>query len=134
MGKAEEQNQQRRNGILEKPDPALLRNQTEEKRERSRTMPKKSSKQSKPKAKKVPFDLFSPEAQKVSLAAGFNGWDVTSLPMKGDAKGNWKINVDLQPGKYEYRFWVDGRWQDDPNAQERVNNPFGTQNCVRIVA
>ena len=53
--------------------------------------------------------------------------------MKKDKKGIWKVSVPLEPGRYEYRFWVDGDWADDPNAQERVENPFGSQNCVRTV-
>jgi hypothetical protein len=96
-------------------------------------MPKKSSKKPTSKSKKILFQIFAPEAKTVSIAGNFNGWDTNSLPMKRDKKGNWKITVDLLPGKYEYRFWVDGVWCDDPNAEGRVENPFGGQNCLRIV-
>lgn len=96
-------------------------------------MPQKSSRQTRRRVKHVRFDLFAPEANKVALAGDFNGWDITSLPMKEDRKGTWKTSVALEPGRYEYRFWVDGVWQDDPGAQDRVANPFGCQNCVRTV-
>jgi hypothetical protein len=56
-----------------------------------------------------------------------------TLAMRKDKKGSWKISISLPIGRYEYRFWVDGMWADDPNAQERVENPFGSLNCVRIV-
>jgi len=40
--------------------------------------------------------------------------------MKKDNKGTWEISFALPAGRYEYRFWVDEVWHDDPNAQERV--------------
>jgi len=54
--------------------------------------------------------------------------------MEKDDKGNWKVGISLPLGRYKYRFWVDGIWHDDPHAQERVENPFGSHNCVRIVS
>jgi len=96
-------------------------------------MPKKSSKQSRAKTKKVGFQLFAPEAQKVTLAGDFNDWDVNTIQMKKDSKGTWKASVSLPSGRYEYRFWVDAVWHDDPNAEGRVENPFGSQNCVKLV-
>jgi 1,4-alpha-glucan branching enzyme len=100
--------------------------------ERRRRMPRKPSKQS--NTKRVRFSLEAPQAESVSLAGDFNGWDVNALPMKKDSKGTWKAGVDLEPGRYQYRFCVDGCWQDDPNTSETVGNPFGTQNCVRVVS
>ena len=97
-------------------------------------MSMKTSLKSKPKTKKVRFNLFAPEAERVFLAGDFNNWDVDHLLMKRDKKGAWEASVTLPPGKYEYRFRVNGVWQDDPNAQERVDNPFGSQNCIRIVS
>jgi len=83
--------------------------------------------------KKVIFEFFAPQAQEVVLAGDFNNWDITSLPMKKDRKGNWKISVPLSPGKHEYLFWVDGFWQGDPKAEDRVPNPFGGWNSLKIV-
>lgn len=96
-------------------------------------MSKQSSKKSRHTTKRVRFDLYAPGAKKVTLVGNFNRWDVNSLPMKRDRKGTWKASISLEPGRYEYRFWIDGVWYDDPNAQERVDNPFGSQNCVKIV-
>jgi 1,4-alpha-glucan branching enzyme len=97
-------------------------------------MAKTSSKQPKAKTKKVEFELFAPKARNVSLAGDFNGWNVNETPMEKDNKGNWKVGIPLPLGRYEYRFWVDGIWHDDTHAQERVENPFGSHNCVRIVS
>jgi 1,4-alpha-glucan branching enzyme len=96
-------------------------------------MQKKSSSKTSPKGKNVGFTLFAPEAQAASLLGDFNGWDVNSLPMKKDKKGAWKLSVSLSPGRYEYRFFVDGTWQNDPNAQDKVSNPFGSHNSIKIV-
>ena len=97
-------------------------------------MAKKPTKSTKPKVKQVRFHLFAPESRSVSLAGDFNGWDIRNLPMQKDKEGNWKISVNLDPGRHEYRFYADGVWQDDPKADERVANPFGSQNSVRQVA
>ena len=96
-------------------------------------MPRKPSKKAGSQSKRVLFSISAPEAKAVSLAGGFNEWDTQSLPMKRDPKGVWKVTLDLNPGRYEYRFLVDGVWRDDPSAKEKVDNPFGTHNSVRTV-
>ena len=50
--------------------------------------------------------------------------------MINQLEGKWSAEVPLNPGRYEYRFVVDGRWQDDPMAARFVGNPFGGLNCV----
>jgi 1,4-alpha-glucan branching enzyme len=94
---------------------------------------KKLSGQSKTKAKKVSFALFAPEAHQVTLVGDFNGWDINSLPMKRNRSGTWETRVVLSSGRHEYLFWVDGVWQEDPKADDRVANPFGSRNSVRTV-
>lgn len=81
------------------------------------------------KEKAVAFKLLGPKAKKVSLAGNFNNWDVAQFTAKKDVKGNWSVKVDLKPGKYEYKFFVDGTWMNDPQAST-VYNSFGTQNSV----
>ena len=83
-------------------------------------MKKKLSEEARPKTKKVRFNLYAPEAERAFLAGEFNSWDIESLPMKRDNRGTWEVSFALPPGRYEYRFWVDKVWHDDPNAQERV--------------
>jgi len=85
------------------------------------------------KTKKVIFSLKAPEASHVYLAGGFNGWDTTRHPLKKEKTGVWKISVNLDPGTYEYLFFVDGQWRGDPQADECVANPFGTNNCLKRV-
>lgn len=82
---------------------------------------------------KIPFVFPAPEAQKVFLGGDFNNWDTLAHPMKKDKKGIWKITVNLKPGRYEYRFFVDEKWENDPSCTECVPNEFQSMNCVRIV-
>ena len=87
----------------------------------------------KEKARKVDFSFSAPYAESVSIAGDFNDWDPMSHPMKKDKKGDWKVSINLDHGTYQYNFYVDGEWQNDPNCTEYVENPFGTLNCVKRV-
>lgn len=82
---------------------------------------------------KVTFEIEAPEARHVFLAGDFSGWNTDAHPMKQGKKGTWKIKLSLRPGRYEYRYLVDGRWTDDPCCSEMVGNGFGGRNCVRVV-
>ena len=82
--------------------------------------------------KRVYFHLRAPEAKGVVLCGNFNGWDTHSRVLKCNWKGVWTTHLALQPGIYEYRFLVDGEWQNDPDAA-LVPNPYGTRNSVKIV-
>jgi 1,4-alpha-glucan branching enzyme len=80
--------------------------------------------------KKVHFTLSAPEAHNVLLLGDFNGWEEDPHSLKKDKKGNWKISINLTPGRYEYRFLVDGEWQNDPKSDAFVHNTFGSENCL----
>lgn len=82
---------------------------------------------------KVTFALHAPEAEQVRLAGCFTGWEKDALTLQKQKNGTWKKTVSLPHGTYEYRFVVDGRWQDDPTCSQHRPNTFGTQNCVRVV-
>jgi 1,4-alpha-glucan branching enzyme len=82
---------------------------------------------------KAAFTILAPNAKSVCVAGDFTGWDLSPKPLKKDKTGCWKVSVSLEPGRHEYRFIVDGKWIDDPQCVERVPNPFGELNCVRLV-
>ena len=86
-------------------------------------------------SKHVRFDRFFPDAREVSIAGSFNGWQPAAAPMQrfGMGCGQWKVDLYLKPGRYEYRFVVDGNWTDDPFARTFVPNPFGTRNSVFVL-
>ena len=78
----------------------------------------------------VEFTFHAPEAKKVCIAGKFNDWNTSSKPMKKGKDGNWRIKLNLSPGKHEYKYFVDGAWASDLSCSELVPNPFGTENCV----
>jgi len=82
------------------------------------------------RAKSAEFKFYAPQAKKVSLAGNFNNWNTKELSAKKDLSGNWSVKLNLKPGKYEYKFFVDGNWVNDPRCTACVSNSFGTQNCV----
>ena len=89
--------------------------------------------------KSVKLSCFAPDAQDVSVAGTFNGWDPMKAPMSRTADGTWHITLKLAPGAHEYKFLVDGTWTCKPGADESdvglrnspglVPNSFGTMNC-----
>ena len=58
----------------------------------------------------------------------FNHWNAKAHPMKKDHNGRWKKIVMLFPGKYEYRFLVDGKWHNDPQNENVCPNCYGSNN------
>ena len=92
-------------------------------------MPKKNSKL-KPKRRKTVFSLDAPQAKEVFLAGDFNDWNKEKHPLKKNAKEVWEKTAMLFPGRYEYKFLVDGQWESDPENHQTCRNCFGTRNSV----
>jgi len=99
----------------------------------SRTASAASERLTAPGHERVYLLRFFPNAAQVCIAGSFNGWDPAASPLKNCGKGRWVAGLLLKPGRYEYRFVVDGKWDDDVFAQIRVGNPFGGANCVLVV-
>jgi hypothetical protein len=79
---------------------------------------------------KVTFALRQRDAKSVALSGEFNGWSPDGLPLRRREDGQWETSLELAPGRYQYKFIVDGEWIADPLAQELVFNPHGTSNSV----
>jgi len=79
---------------------------------------------------KVCFEYFAPQAKSVLLGGSFNDWKPKKALLKRGHDGNWKIELRLAAGRYEYRYQVDGDWRNDQRPVECVPNVFGTWNCV----
>ena len=80
-------------------------------------------------AKSIDFKFHAPQASNVTVAGTFNNWSQDSLRLKKGKDGNWTGQLKLKPGRYEYRFLVDNRWENDPSLPS-VPNDFGSANCV----
>ena len=88
----------------------------------------------KPASKEVAFILSSPDAEEVYLCGDFNGWVPNGLPMIRHADDRWwEKRLMLAPGRYEYKFIVNGVWIHNPDAPENVPNTYGSLNSVMEV-
>ena len=78
------------------------------------------------------FTLRAPGVHCVQLAGDFNRWDPTAgeMDLSGDM---WTTTVSLAPGRYKYRYVVDGQWQRDPLNPEVEPSPFGEYDSVIVL-
>ena len=77
---------------------------------------------------KVRFRFEHRTASTVAMAGDFYDWNPTSHPMKRGRDKAWTLEVDLPPGRHEYKFHVNGdEWWNDPMAP-KVPNVWGTEN------
>jgi 1,4-alpha-glucan branching enzyme len=81
--------------------------------------------------REVAFVLSSQEAEEVYLCGDFNQWVPRSLPMIRHGEDHcWEKRLVLEPGRYEYKFIVNGVWIHNPDAPENVPNSHGSLNSV----
>jgi len=80
--------------------------------------------------KTIDFILSIPNATKVMLAGTFNNWNFKNTPMRKSSENTWRKSLSLKPGRYEYKYVVDGRWITDPNNHNRVMSSQGAENSV----
>lgn len=73
------------------------------------------------------FSCCAPDAEAVFLAGTFNEWNAESTPMEKDIDGNWHVDLELAPGRHEFKFVIDGQWHCESNC---VPNDFGTMNQI----
>ncbi len=83
----------------------------------------------------VTFAYRASGASAVFVSGSFNEWSPRDLPMRSDGDGHWSASVRLQPGRYEYKLVVDGRWRAQPACASSLESHFvpnglGTANCV----
>lgn len=79
---------------------------------------------------RVEFQLYDPQAREVFLAGTFNQWNASATPMLRQPEGKWTKVLTLRPGRYEYKFVVDGNWRTDPMSWQAAANPFDGYNSV----
>lgn len=90
--------------------------------------------QAKVTGRTVQFELYAHQAGAVSVVGTFNDWKPGVTPLIARGGGKWAKELPLPPGRYEYRFVVDGKWMDDPKAKASVPNPHGGRNAVLEVS
>ncbi|MCB1183210.1 hypothetical protein KDM41_07240, partial [bacterium] len=69
--------------------------------------------------------------QNVFLAGTFNDWNDSKTKMAdADGDGTYTVTLLLAQGTYQYKFVVDGNWQQDPNNPAGADDGFGGQNSI----
>jgi hypothetical protein len=71
-------------------------------------------------------------ARFVNLAGSFNDWKPSTI-MCGREGAEWVCRLDLKPGKYLYKFIVDGDWMTDPGNPRTEGDENGNNNSVVLV-
>jgi carboxypeptidase Q len=54
-------------------------------------------------------------AGSVSLVSDFNNWNMFGTPL-AKINGGWACKLDLPPGRYLYKYIIDGDWTADPKT------------------
>lgn len=77
------------------------------------------------------FALKAGEAKEVHLVGDFNNWRIShdSLLWRTE-EGLWQKRIFLDPGRYRYKFVVDGHWTTDPFNDHLEPNPYGGVDSV----
>ena len=78
----------------------------------------------------VIFSAHFDDASQVLIAGDFNGWNPVSPLQMTHKPGDWRVKLPLAPGRYRYRFIVDGKWVTDPHNTYVEANQFGELNNV----
>lgn len=81
------------------------------------------------------FRFFLPgfrNAGKVYLAGSFNGWSTNAESMIRSDSG-WATVIRLLPGKYSYKYIVDGVWISDPFNYQTHDDTYGGDNSIWFV-
>ena len=75
------------------------------------------------------FDPKDKKYKKVQVAGDMNDWNPgkTNLRLKDKI---WETDLQLYPGKYQYKLVVDGKWILDPANPESMDNNIGGFNSV----
>ncbi len=83
----------------------------------------------KPARRRVKFSIAAEPQSKVFVAGSFNNWDSEKTKLS-EQKGIFSKSVLLEPGRYEYKFVVNGIWTVDPECADWVPNGHGSLNSV----
>ena len=84
-----------------------------------------------PERRDVAFTIKAPQAKEIYLVGDFNHWKIN----EGDRlarldDGKWEKRMGLEPGRYRYKFVVDGEWTVDSDNAEKEQNSFGTFDSI----
>lgn len=77
------------------------------------------------------FILKANGAREIHLVGDFNNWEISHESLLWQKEeGVWQKRVFLEPGRYRYKFVIDGRWVTDPHNDILEPNPYGGLDSV----
>jgi chromosome partitioning protein len=79
---------------------------------------------------KVALRLFGYASRDVQIAGDFNDWTPDRGVITRAVGDDVEKILMLAPGTYQYRYIVDGVWQEDPSNPEQVSNFSGGFNSI----
>jgi chromosome partitioning protein len=115
----------------EKPIASSMSVQVPEKRENVLSAQEAIEKSFEMDIKEVTFAMESSAAKDIYIAGDFNDWQINdeSRLARGE-NGWWEKRMGLSPGRYRYKFVVDGEWTVDSKNQACEINAFGSFDSV----
>ncbi len=75
------------------------------------------------------FDPKNKKYKRVQIAGQMNEWNSSAGYMYEKDK-KWHIDLNLFPGKYQYKLVTDGKWISDPNCRDSISNNNGGYNSL----
>lgn len=70
----------------------------------------------------------------VRVLGTFNGWSWDKGLTMSNGKGNYKADISLAPGEYQFRYLVDNQeWKNDWEAQGYTSSGYNSDNCVLVL-
>jgi hypothetical protein len=70
------------------------------------------------------------ECRRLQLAGDFNEWIPDRDVETRNVNGCWQKIFTAEPGVYEYRLIIDGKWQHDPSNPAEIPNELGSINSL----
>lgn len=67
--------------------------------------------------------------QTVYLSGTFNSWSTGGTAMRR-VSGGWEVELELKPGKHEYKFIADGKWLTDTENLKKIDDGVNGFNSV----
>ncbi|MFA6928834.1 MAG: glycogen-binding domain-containing protein [Lentisphaeria bacterium] len=81
--------------------------------------------------KRIIFVYHGTPGDSVFLAGDFNAWKTDQKILQDKKKdGTFSCICLLSPGKYQYKFFVNGVWALDANNPNLSPNEFGSHNSI----
>ncbi|HHH35362.1 MAG TPA: hypothetical protein ENK48_00865 [Gammaproteobacteria bacterium] len=82
-----------------------------------------------PLSRRVVFN-FPADSGEIQIAGDFNDWIPDRHVETRHGNGVITKILHVQPGVYQYRLVVDGRWQEDPANPHQIANLYGEINSI----